>query len=350
MRVLMGSVVLLAAIVSAAPNPKIAEGRKQLEDLELEKAARTLAAAEAVPGNERAQVLELLELQAIVFGTMNKEPKARDAFRQLLTLNPEFKLSGDLPPRVRTPFYEAKDWVAENAPLQLEPGATLGPKVTALSVLVKKDTLRLVKKARFVLTEGPAPLMREVAVEAGTAKVALEAAKVAWRVELLGKRDEVLLALGPFTHEGTEKPAPVAAADAAQTKPVEAVVVTTPKPAEPATTTGWLRPAGYAAAGAGVVAIGIGVAFGVLSSGTRARVTGAMSNEAGVITGLTQRDAAAAETQARQQATIANVLFGVGGSLVAAGVVLFFVGAPAAPAQVSIGFSPNSLVVSGVFP
>lgn len=349
MRVLVGSVVLLAAIVSAAPNPKIAEGRKQLEDLELEKAARTLAAAEAVPGNERAQVLELLELQAIVFGTMNKEPKARDAFRQLLTLNPEFKLSGDLPPRVRTPFYEAKDWVAENAPLQLEPGATTGPKVTALSVLVKKDTLRLVKKARFVLTEGPAPLTREVAIEAGAAKVALEAAKVAWRVELLGKRDEVLLELGPFTHEGTEKPAPVAAADAAQVKPVETPAVTTPAN-QPQSTAGWLRPAGYAAAGAGVVAIGVGVAFGLLSSGTRARVTGAMSNEAGVITGLTQRDAAAAEAQARQQATIANVLFGVGGSLVAAGVVLFFVGAPAAPARVSIGFSPTSLVVSGVFP
>ncbi len=99
-----------------------------------------------------------------------------------------------------------------------------------------------------------------------------------------------------------------------------------------------------------MVAIGIGVAFGVLSSGARARVTGATANEAGLITGLSQRDAAAAEAQARQQATIANVMFGIGGSLVAAGVVLFFVGAPAAPAQVSIGFSPTSLAVSGVFP
>lgn len=348
MRMLVGSVVLLAAIVSAAPNPKIREGRKQLEDLELEKAARTLAAAEAVQGNDRAQVLELLELQAIVFGTMNKEPKARDAFRQLLTLNPEFKLSGDHPPRVRTPFYEAKDWVAENAPLQLEPGATIGPKVTGLTVVVKKDTLRLVKKARFVLTEGPAPLTRETPIEAGAAKVALEAAKVAWRVELLGKHDEVLLELGPFTHEGTEKPAQIVAA---QTKPVEATTVTEErkKQGEP-TTTSWLRPAGYAAAGAGVVAIGVGVAFGLLSSDARARVTGATANEAGLITGLSQRDAAAAEAQARQQATIANVMFGIGGSLVAAGVVLFFVGAPAAPAQVSIGFSPTSLAVSGVFP
>lgn len=350
MRVLVGSVVLLAAIASAAPNPKIREGRKQLEDLELEKAARTLAAAEAVPGNDRAQVLELLELQGIVFGTMNKEPKARDAFRTLLTLNPDFKLSGDHPPRVRTPFYEAKEWVAENTPLQLEPDATLGPKVTGLTVLVKKDTLRLVKKARFVLTEGPEPLAREVAIEAGAAKTALEAAKVVWRVELLGKHDEVLLELGPFTHEGTAKSAPAVAA--AQPKTAEAT--SNPGVTEPMkkseSSTPWLRPAGYVAAGAGVVAIGIGVAFGVLSSGARSRVTGAMTNEAGLVTGLSQRDAAAAETQARQQATIANVLFGVGGSLVAAGVVLFFVGAPASPASVSVGLTPTGLAVSGVLP
>ncbi|MBM4779475.1 MAG: hypothetical protein GQE15_17345 [Archangiaceae bacterium] len=348
MRMLVGSVVLLAAVAAAAPNPKIREGRKLLEDLELEKAARTLAAAEATPGNDRAQVLELLELQGIVFGTMNKEPKARDAFRALLTLNPEFKLSGDHPPRVRTPFYEAKDWVAENAPLQLEPGATTGPKVTSLNVLVKKDTLRLVKKARFVLTEGPEPLSREVPIEAGAAKAPLEAAKVVWRVELLGKHDEVLLELGPFTHEGTDKaPAPVATTPP---KPVETAVVTVePKTTAP-TTGSWLRPAGYAAAGAGVVAIGVGVAFGLLSNGSRARVTGAATNEAGLVTGISQRDAAAAEAQARSQATIANVMFGLGGTLVVAGAVLFFVGAPASPAQVSIGFSPTGVAVSGVFP
>lgn len=347
MRMLVGSVVLLAAVVAAAPNPKIREGRKQLEDLELEKAARTLAAAEATPGNDRAQVLELLELQGIVFGTMNKEPKARDAFRTLITLNPEFKLSGDHPPRVRTPFYEAKDWVAENAPLQLEPGATTGPKVTGLSLLVKKDTLRLVKKARFVLTEGPEPLTRELPIEAGAAKVALEAAKVVWSVELLGKRDEVLLVLGPFTHEGSEK-APVATT---QQKPVETAVTTVePKTQQAGSTGSWLRPASYVAGGAGVVAIGLGVAFGLLSNGSRARVTGATTNEAGLITGLSQREAAAAETQARSQATIANVMFGVGGALVVAGAVLFFVGAPATPTQVSIAFSPTGVAVSGVFP
>lgn len=349
MRMLVGSVVLLAAVVAAAPNPKIREGRKLLEDLELEKAARTLAAAEATPGNDRAQVLELLELQGIVFGTMNKEPKARDAFRALLTLNPEFKLSGDHPPRVRTPFYEAKDWVAENAPLQLEPGATTGLKVTSLNVLVKKDTLRLVKKARFVLTEGPEPLSREVPIDAGAAKAPLEATKVVWRVELLGKRDEVLLELGPFTHEGTDKtPTPVATL---QTTSVEPTVVTAePKTSAPKATGSWLRPASYAVGGAGVVAIGLGVAFGVLSSGARARVTGAVTNEAGLVTGISQREAAAAEAQARSQATIANVMFGVGGALVVAGAVLFFVGAPASPAQVSVGVSPTGVAISGVFP
>ena len=350
MRVILASVALLAAVANGAPNPKIGEARKQFEDLDFEKAARTLAAAEATPGNDREQVLEILQLQGIVFGTMNKEAKARDAFRELLTLSPDFTLEGNHPPRVRTPFYEAKEWVDSNIPLQLEPRAMFDTTVTALTVLVKKDTLRLAKGARFLIDQGPEPRSRDVAFVNGVAKVELDAPKVAWRVQVLGAKDAVVLELGPFTHQGSSAPA-VAAATTTPTTVAPTMTPTPPPTATASTTEGsWMRPTSYGVLGAGAVALGVGVVFGVMANEARTRVTGAMTNEGGLITSVTQRDAAALEARMKQQGTIANVLFGVGGGLLAAGAILFFVGAPTANGtQVSLNLSPAGIAVTGVF-
>ncbi|MBL8920124.1 MAG: hypothetical protein JNJ54_14760 [Myxococcaceae bacterium] len=345
MRVLAVTAAVVAFwVAAAAPNPKIGEGRKLLEDLELEKAARTLAAAESQAGNDRAQVLEILELQAVVYGTMNKEAKARDAFRELLTLNPGFKLPPEHPPRVRTPFYEAKEWVAQNEPLKLEQTATTEAGVTTLTLSVKKDLLRLVKKARFVLTDGPAPQVREAALEAGLAKTTVEAPKLGWTIQVLGARDAIVIELGPFTHE-VPTGAPVSV-EQTRAEGNEGVSTAASAPASPSP----LRPVGYALFGAGVVAAGVGVVFGVLANGARARVTGATQDGQGLITSLTQRQAQTLEQQARSQAVLANVLFGVGGALAAAGVVLFFVGAPTSEAPVSLTIAPGGVVVTGAFP
>lgn len=350
---LLASVALVAAVATGAPNPKIGEARKQFEDLDFEKAARTLAAAEGTPGNDREQVLEILQLQGIVFGTMNKEAKARDAFRELLTLSPDFKLEGNHPPRVRTPFYEAKEWVDTNLPLQLEPRAMFDVSVTALTVLVKKDTLRLAKGARFLIDEGPEPRSRDAAFAGGVAKVELDAPKVAWRVQVLGAKDSVILELGPFTHQGSAAPTVAKTAPTTTTVPGDAPakpVTTTPGATASATGNGWMRPASYGVLGAGAVALVVGSIFGVMANEARAKVTGAMVNEAGLITSVSQRDAAGFEARMKQQGTIANVLFGVGGGLLAAGAILFFVGAPASGGtQVSLHLSPSGFSVLGVF-
>lgn len=349
MRVLLASVALVAAVATGAPNPKVGEARKQFDDLDFEKAARTLAAAEATPGNDREQVLEILQLQGIVFGTMNKEAKARDAFRELLTLSPDFKLEGNHPPRVRTPFYEAKEWVDTNIPLQLEPRAMFDVSVTALTVLVKKDTLRLAKGARFLIDEGPEPRSRDTAFVGGVAKVELDAPKVAWRVQVLGAKDSVLLELGPFTHQGSAAPAVATTTTAPGDEPGKPVT-TPPGATASATTASWMRPASYAVLGAGAVALVVGSIFGVMANEARAKVTGAMTNEAGLITSVSQRDAAGFEARMKQQGSIANVLFGVGGGLLAAGAILFFVGAPASGGtQVSLHLSPSGVAVMGVF-
>ncbi len=336
MRRLLSLALVLPLAVFAGPNPKIAEARKQFEDLELEKAARTLAAAEVVPGNDRKQVLEILELQGIVYGTWNKDAKARDAFRELLTLNPEFKLGGEHPPRVRTPFYEAKGWVVENAPLQLEGTATTGELVTALEVKVKKDALRLVKGVRFVIIEGGDPTPQDVTLADGVAKLTVDAARLVWRAELIGNHEATVFELGPFTHSGT-------------TRSSEPVAVVAPVAAvEQAASGGWMKPTSYALFGVGAAALVAGAVFGIMSSDGRSRVTNAATSPTGLITSVTQRESALVEKQSMQQAVIANVLFGAGGALAAGGALLFFLAPSASPVTVLV--APSGVSVVGWWP
>jgi hypothetical protein len=343
---------LVAAVALGAPNAKIAEAKKNLDELELEKAAKALAAAEAQPGNDRAQTLEILRLQGIVFGTMNKEAKVRDAFRKLLILAPDFALTGDQPPRVRTPFYEAKEWVAQNEPLQLEAASGALSKGTEYVVTVRRDLLRLVKRVRFLVADGSP---QEVVVENNAARLIVDGPQAAWRIELLGARDAVLLEQGPFA--GPAAPAPVAAATPApapanaatpssgSTGATAAQVTQRPAPAP----SGWMRPTSYALLGVAVVAAGIGLGLGVDAQATRQRLAGLTPNEAGLIEGLTQRQALAQEAAARSQAMFANGLFVGAGVLAAAGVLFFLLGAPADSSAAAVGLSPSGLVVRGSF-
>jgi hypothetical protein len=293
-----------------------------------------LAAAEAVPGNDRAQTLEILELQAVLYGTWNKEAKARDAFRQLLTLNPEYKLSADHPPRVRTPFYEAKSWLTETNPLQVDTGAEVSATVKAVKVTVKRDVLRLVKKVR-VLVDGAAPL--ELALTDGGVQAPVDAAKVTWRAELLGRADATLVVLGPFVHEA-KADHPVAATTAVESSPPAATQSAGLSP---------LRTTGIIVGGVGVAGVAVGAIFGAMANGARTRLAQLSGSEP--ITSVTQREAFALEQQSRSQAVLANVLFAAGAGLAATGVVLFFLGGTSSStAQLSIG--PGGAVLAGVWP
>ena len=105
---------------------------------------------------------------------------------------------------------------------------------------------------------------------------------------------------------------------------------------------------GIAVLAAGAVAAGVGAVFGIQASDARTRVAGAERDGLGRVTSITQRDAQALETTARSQATLANVLFGVGGGLAAAGVVLIIIGPDSAP-SVALSPAPGGVLVSGSF-
>ena len=75
---------------------------------------------------------------------------------------------------------------------------------------------------------------------------------------------------------------------------------------------------------------------------------GATRDAEGRVTGITQVAAAAAERDGRMQATVANTLFGVGGALAAAGVVLVIIG-PSSEPTVALGPTAGGVMISGQF-
>lgn len=326
---LVGSLWGLTA--SAAPSPALGEARKLIDDLELEAALKSLDVVEKTEGNDRATLLELYTLQGIAFGTLGKEAKTRDAFRKLLVLEPGAKIPADLPPRVRTPFFEAKDWSSTNGPLVVRGSAQLdGGRVRSVSVTIEKDVLRLAKSIRFHLSATEA---QEVALSGGSARLTVGRATVSWWAEVLTDRKGVLLEVGSAQHPREDGEMGTAAVETETAAPVAG---------------GWRRPAGIVVLGVGAVAAGVGVVLGLQANEARAKLAAATRDELGRVTSLTQRDAVALEASSRTQATAANVLFGVGGALAAAGVVLIVLGPSAEPA-VALSPAPGGLVLTGAF-
>lgn len=337
------SVLLCCSIAAlAAPNAKLDEAKRLIEDLELDKALKSLDAAEAVPGNSRETLVEIVSLRGASLATLGKAKPAEEAFRVTLFLAPDFKLVGDYAPRVRTPFYAARDWAAKNgtleasAEVQQVPGA-----VEALSVVVKADALKLANKVRFHVRAGAAWKVDDVTVVSGRAKQPVSQPSVEWWAEVLSPKAAVLMTFGTEaaprvdTAPAAKKPAVVAETPPIPPKPSPAVVkepepVVTPVVEEQLTERAPPSPMGlkvlsFSLMGAGAVAAGVGIALGVSSNAARTQFLSAARDSNGLVTGLSRRDALALEQKSKTEATIANVLFVSGAALAATGVVLFVV-------------------------
>ena len=328
---------LLWCFTANAAAPKLSEAKSLIDDLELESALKALDAAEKTEGNDRATLHEIYTLQGIAYGTLGKEAKTRDSFRKLLLIAPEATLPADLPPRVRTPFFEAKDWAATNA-LVVKPSAELGDgEVLWVKVVVEKDVLRLARSVRFHF-KGSETV--EVPLTGGKAQAPVGKPAATWWAEVLNERKGVVVELGSARsprEEGTGV-APISVEREVESEGPVVVAVAG----------AWRRPVGIGVLSAGVVAAGVGVVMGVQANEARNKVNTATRDEQGRVTSLTQRDAQALEVSARSQATVANVLFGVGGGLAAAGVVLIILG-PSSEPTLALSPAPGGLLVSGTF-
>src|SRR5688572_13755520 len=109
MRTLAPVVILLLAPPAFAENEHLQKARQIVEELQYAEAAHALDAAWNSAGNDRETVLEILRLQAVVAATLGQPERARQLFRTLCYLAPDFVLStADLGPKVTALFYEAR--------------------------------------------------------------------------------------------------------------------------------------------------------------------------------------------------------------------------------------------------
>lgn len=329
---------LLALALAAGPPARLAEARQLADEFQYDKALKVAEAALKEPDLDREAVAALYELVGVAAATLDRGPKAREAFLLLLLVAPEHQLSLDHPPRVRTPYFEARSQAARLGPLTLTatPPRRVQGRIRELEVVVRDAVPLPARAVRFTVREDDRPeRVATMPVPPGKRlTLAVSGVAVRWTAELLGERGAVLRTL----HREELPPAP---------PPVALAPPPLPAPEPPPPPAGlWLRPLGYGVGAVGLAALGGGAALGVLSSDARAKVANA-TRSGGVVTGMSQRDAAALDAAARTEAFWANAGFIGGGVLAAAGAA--FVAFGPSPPKVALLPAPGGLMVAGSF-
>ncbi len=345
---------LLTAALAA--NADLEKATKLVADLQYTEARSALDAAIKRPGNDRDTMLRIYELQGIVYATLNDAAKAGKAFQAMLVLEPERKLAGDYPPRVMTPFYEARGRASELGRLELKqlPAAIGNGRVGQLAVEVTTDPLKMVKKVKFhVRPDGGAWAELAGDMSGKTASVSVDAARIEWWADALAERDAVVAQVGSEAQPKIDSAAPAAVAkDTPKSEPLTPAPATAEEPVVTKSSGGGVsggRIAGIGMMAGGVVVAGLGAVFGVMAKGQQSRIDNAATNAQGQVTGITQKEAYQLDASARTNALIANVMFGVGGALAAGGLVLTLVSGGSSSSSVSVAPSGAGVAVSGTF-
>lgn len=341
-RALLLWLCLAPAAALAADLAPLVQARAKVDDLDYPGALKLLDAALETDGLEREALVEIHELKGVCFATLGKVDKAREAFRTLLVLDPDHALGSAQPPRVKTPFYEAKEWAAKAGAVKLEAEPQkAGDEVQSLTVRVPPDGLGLARAVALHVDVNGLRRDEQVALDASTrtATVKVGGPSYRWWAEILGDRGAVLLRKGtaeePNLVEPPKPDAPVA-------------VQLAPQLAEPKAPAGLgMRVAGAVVGGGGVVALVVGAALGATSVDARNRIANATRDEQGNVVGITQRQAAELDAQARDFGAVANVLM-IGGAVLSAGGLLLVIFAPSDEA-VAVAPAPGGAVVSGRF-
>jgi hypothetical protein len=340
---LMGFLSSVVALAAAAAPADLQRAEELMAKYKYAEARTALTKARAAKGLDRASLLRILELQGIAAGQMRQAAPATAAFKELLVLDPSHKLDSDYAPRVTTPFMEAGQLVAEVGALELKaaPPQTSATRVTGLTVEVPKDGLKLARTVVFHVDDGAGWKTLPATLADGRASVAVDAALVRWWAELVGDNDAQLVLLGSeAAPQAAAPPPPVVLTPTVTPTPDVAPVVTAP-----ASKGSPVRTASYFVLGGAVVSAGVGVIFGLKSSGEYSQLANVQRDTNGTITGLTEVQANATASAAARDGTVANACFIGAGALAVTGALMWWLGAPVAVAP-----TPGGVAVAGTFP
>ena len=219
----------------------------------------------------------------------------------------------------------------------------LEPKLDKLIVSVESGNPPEMLVTRDGVTIGEAEWGTSIPVDAGNHVVeATAAGKVSFHAEIVARGATTLRVTVPLLADGTPTAGPAQAAGAAESPPPVRDEAANESPGF------WtpLRIAGTATAGVGVVAIGVGSVFGLkaLSLNSDSNADGHCVEDSCDATGTELRN------RARDAGKISTIAMASGAVLLAGGITLFAVGAPASPA-VSVTVRPEvgggTLVLGG---
>jgi hypothetical protein len=312
-----GAVCALALIVLAQSNPSLEAAQKAVNELRYPDARPLLIKARLTPNLDRGSLLEILWLQGLVNASLGQGDAARTAFRALLSIDPDYTPKKEQPPKVMTPFYEAKGWVATTKPLRM---AALPPqredrRVKVIGLRVSADPMSLIVGVKFHVLGQPDA---RVELKNGTAMREVDADEVSWWAELIGEREAQLQLLGskesPIVDRGVE------AIPEGQHEETPQLVEEHPGVFSGSHTRS------YVTLGVGAGVLVAGCIFGGLAASITGQLKNPTRDATGAVTSLTQRQAFSLDYQERTYAVLANTLITLGIAVLVVGVVLFFVG------------------------
>jgi hypothetical protein len=365
MVLVLGVIGILATLATAQPpaNAPLEEAEKKIAALQYREAVKPLALAREVRGNSHATTVRILALSGLVAASLGDKAAAVAAFRELVVIEPKFQADPGWSPKVRSPYHEAKGWSDEHGTLEvvdLPPRIEHG-QVRALEVRLARDPLRLVTAVRVHLVGDATSLSATLTSAVNLARIPVPPrAEVRWWAEAvddqeavlatLGSRELPLLATLPLPAPAAQLAPPTSPPPA--TPPPEGVAA---EPTAPPQERPPLRPVAYGLAGGAVLALGGGAVFGLESRSIDSRLASLPKGPQGQVTGMTERQAYSLNAQSATEATVANVLFGVGAAAAAAGLGIWVYGALApgpagGGASVTLAPTLGGLVVAGVMP
>lgn len=332
--------IALASLTAFAQrNPDLEKAQQLLAAKKYDAALKSIEAAAKKGGLERESMLTLLESRGLAQASLGQTEKAEESFRAVLQLEPKRELTGKYTGKVVPVIAAAKEWFKANGSIEvgpLDPGTENG-RVKQISLFVRNDPLKLVRKAKFyVRKDGGAWKPVEANMANGAAATDVDGDVIEWWAELLTERNDQLMFLGSAgkpVKQSAPAPTPVAVAKVEEKKP-DAPVETTLVPAAPAKTEevvsvsqqpitrmSPLRTTGFVLLGVGAVAAGVGTYFGVTSNSQRETVKASLASGGYDPVELYNRDQTAITN-----ATIANALWIGGGAVAATGLLFAILG------------------------
>jgi hypothetical protein len=144
--------VLAVLVPTAARADDLHEATRLLDIMEYKKALKAADRVLMSPKSGPHELMAAYRIKGLSLSALGKANRSLVAFRRLLALDPSFRLSEDVSPKLAAPFYQAVAMLRGQKGLELEhhppkPGGALAG--LALKVTLKSDPLRMVKSIQL---------------------------------------------------------------------------------------------------------------------------------------------------------------------------------------------------------